>query len=86
MKYFLEKRKLTKISNEENQSIDDIEKVDEILQQVTKEKSTESGQIDIAQEKYNKVLSTINEAYQTRSIHAFEAVEIALQEFKLILN
>lgn len=73
-------------SNEENQSIDDIEKVDEILQQVTKEKSTENNQIDIAQEKYNKVLSTINEAYQTRSIHAFEAVEIALQEFKLILN
>lgn len=73
-------------SNEENQSIDDIEKVDEILQQVTKEKSTDSGQIDIAQEKYNKVLSTINEAYQTRSIQAFEAVEIALQEFKLILN
>ncbi|MEA5429380.1 ParB N-terminal domain-containing protein [Arcicella lustrica] len=73
-------------SNEENQSIDDIEKVDEILQQVTKEKSTENNQIDIAQEKYNKVLSTINEAYQTRSIEAFEAVEIALQEFKLILN
>ncbi|MBB6003523.1 hypothetical protein [Arcicella rosea] len=73
-------------SNEENQSIDDIEKVDEILQQVTKEKSTENNQIDIAQEKYNKVLSTINEAYQTRSIQAFEAVEIALQEFKMILN
>lgn len=73
-------------SNEENQSIDDIEKVDEILQKVTKEKSTENNQIDIAQEKYNKVLSTINEAYQTRSIQAFEAVEIALQEFKLILN
>jgi len=73
-------------SNEENQSINDIEKVDEILQQVSKEKSTESGQIDIAQEKYNKVLSTINEAYQTRSIQAFKAVEIALQEFKLILN
>ncbi|MEA5403614.1 hypothetical protein VB776_11880 [Arcicella sp. DC2W] len=73
-------------SHEENQSINDIEKVDEILQQVTKEKSTENNQIDIAQEKYNKVLSTINEAYQTRSIQAFEAVEIALQEFKLILN
>ncbi len=73
-------------SNKENQSIDDIENVDEILQQITKEKSTESIQIDIAQEKYNKVLSTINEAYQTRSIQAFEAVEIALQEFKLILN
>ncbi len=73
-------------SNKENQSIDDIEKVDEILQQVSKEKSTENNQIDIAQEKYNKVLSTINEAYQTRSIQAFEAVEIALQEFKSILN
>ncbi|WP_409014286.1 MULTISPECIES: hypothetical protein [unclassified Arcicella] len=76
-------------SNEKNQSIDDIEKVEEILLQQesnTKEKKSENDSNDIAQEKYNKVLGAINEAYASRNIGAFEAIELALQEFKLILN